>query len=378
MTKIKIVEITDRTKRGLKPFVDFQKKLYKDEPLFIPSMDDDEYNTLIPARNKAFAFCESVYYLAYNEKNEIVGRVAGIINHKANEIWNHKNVRFGWIDFIEDFEVCQALVKAVEDWGRSKGMTQCVGPLGFTDMDKEGLMVDGFDKEGTFTTIWNWPYYPDFLERLGYNKEADWIQDIMYMDDKVPEVLTKFAPIISKRAGVHVVKGLSRNEIAKRYGRDLFHCVNAAFQNLYEYSPMTDEQIDVYVNEYLRVANRDLIAFVVDDKTDRVVGFAFTFPNMSKAYKKANGSFLRGAFHLLRALRHFDTIEMLMIGIVPEYQAKGVTAPMFEYLYSNYVRLGVKKAIVNPRLETNSKVLNLFESFNTEHYMRRRCYKREL
>lgn len=375
--KITIREV-EQTRKGLKPFIDFQKELFKNEPLFVPSLDDDEYNTLLPSKNNAFEFCEAAYWLAYDENENIVGRIAGIINHKANKIWSSEKVRFGWIDFIEDIEVAKALLETVEEWGRSKGMKECVGPLGFMDMDKEGMMVDGFDKEGTFTTIWNWAYYPEFLEKLGYRREADWVQDLFRLDRINTDIYQRLGPVILKRANVHTLSGISKRDLVKKYGRGLFHCCNEAFKNLYEYSPLSDEQIDEYVKQYMPFADMRLLSIVVDNDTDNVVGFAFTFPSMSKAYRKANGSLLRGLFHMLKALHTYDTIEMLMIGVLPEYQAKGITAIMFNELYENYKKLGVKQTIANPRLATNSKVLGLFDQLSPEHYMTRSCFIREI
>lgn len=364
------------SKKDLETFIRFPEKLYKNEPNFIPCLRSDEREILNPKKNKAFEYCEAVYYLAYKD-GKVAGRIAGIINHNANKDWNGNTVRFGWIDFIEDFEVCKALVEAVESWGREKGMTHCSGPLGFSDMDKEGMLVEGFENEGTFTTIYNYPYYPKFLEQLGYTKEADWVQEIIRMGDEVPSQFTQFVPLIEKRFNIHVVDAPSGRWLIKHYGKGVFECLNEAFKVLYEFSPMSDEQINTYLKEYAPFLNKDLACVVVDGD-DKVIGFCITMPSMSEGYKAANGVLLRGAFKLLKCLRKINKVEMLLIGILPEYQAKGVSALIFNYLHSNYIRLGIKEAIANPKLETNTKVQRLFDYYEQEPYQRRRSYGKDL
>ena len=371
----KIVPVTDR--KMLKKFIRFPLDLFKDSDKWVPAFEDDEFNSLGP-KNPALDFCERELYLAYQD-GEIVGRVAAIINHKANEKWNEHTVRFGWIDFVEDFDVAKALIDAVAAWGKARGATRIKGPLGFTDMDREGMLVEGFENESPFTVIYNYPYYPEYLERLGFTKDVDWTQRLCVLPETGTPRQFLLADRIGERYGLRIYTANTLRKMAKR-GREMFHVLNTAFDGLYEYTRLTDEQIDGYVKQYVPVLNKDLVAFVVNDQ-DQLVGFAVTMPHISAAVRKAKGRiFPFGWIHLLPALspRHTPIVEPLLIGILPEYQSKGVVVLMFKYLLDNYQRLGIRQMLLNPQLEENHKVQNLWNMFESRQYQRRRCYVKDI
>lgn len=364
-------------KRALREFIKFPEKLYRNCPQWVPSLMSDELRTL-GDNNPALDFCERSYYLAYNEKGRIVGRVAAIINHKANELWKENTVRFGWIDFIDDREVSKALIETVAEWGRRKGCTRIKGPLGFTDMDKEGLLVEGFEHLAPFTVIYNYPYYAEHLEAMGFTKDADWTQKVIDIPDKPLDVFN-MAGLIESRFKIHVVKGLSMKELRKRYGMSLFHVCNDSFSKLYEFTPLTDRQIDDYLDTYCALLSPDFVAIVVDEK-DNAIGFAFTVPSLSKAFQKARGRlFPLGFIHLLRALKKNDVLEALMLGILPEYQGTGAHLLLFKHIHESCIKYGIRTMLANPQLETNHKVQTVFDNIYTTHeFMRRRSYVREL
>lgn len=369
-----IVPVQD--KKMLKAFIHFPLDLYKDCENWVPPFEDDEFKSL-GDRNPSLDFCERELYLAYQD-NQIVGRVAAIINHKADKKFGEVTVRFGWIDFIEDFEVAQALIKAVMVWGAKRGATHIKGPLGFTDMDREGLLVEGFERESPFTVIYNYAYYPEYLERMGFTKDADWTQRYMDFDGKLPPMY-KYADLVEKRFGVHIYRPGTYRQMVRR-GQEMFHVLNAAFDPLYEYTKLSEEQIDNYVRQYAPVMNKDLVAFVVNDK-DQLVAFLVTMPHISSGVRKAKGRiFPFGWMHILPQLnaRKNHITEGLLIGVLPEYQAKGAVLLMLKYLHENYIRLGIKRMLMNPQLEDNHKVQTLFGDYDPQPYQRRRSYVMEI
>ena len=374
MTAVEIVPV--RGRRMLKQFIRFPFDLFKKCPQWVPAFEDDELKSL-GDENPSLSFCERELYLARRD-GKIVGRVAAILNRKANEKWKENTVRFGWIDFIEDFNVAKALVDAVIAWGRERGATKVKGPLGFTDMDREGLLVEGFEHDSPFTVIYNFPYYGEFLERMGFTKDVDWTQRYLTFDSELP-AMYKYADIIESRFGLHIYKADTLKQMARR-GREMFHVLNAAFAPLYEYTKLSEEQIDGYVKQYVPVLNKDLVAFVVNEK-DELVAFTVTMPHISAGVRKAKGRiFPFGWMHILPQLnaKKNHITEGLLIGILPEYQAKGAALLMTKYLHENYIRLGVKRMLMNPQLEENYKVQTLFEPYNPQPYQRRRSYVKEI
>ena len=369
-----ITVVPVRGRRMLQKFIDFPFKLYKDCPQWVPPFESDEKASL-GEKNPSLAFCEREIYLAYKGK-EICGRVVAIINHNANKKWGENVVRFGWIDFTEDFEVASALIAAVADWGRAKGATKIKGPLGFTDMDREGLLVEGFENPSPFTVIYNYPYYCEFLERLGFTKDVDWTQRYVDLPDTLPSMF-QYAPLVEKRYGLKILVPENSRDMM-RYGREMFHVLNDAFAPLYEYSRLSETQIDGYVKQYVPILNKDFIALVVNSE-NQLVGFTITMPSISQAVRKAKGRlFPFGFIPILKSLRHNDTLEALLIGVLPEYQGKGANVLMFKYLHENCNRLGVKRLLFNPQLEENYKVQSLFGEYDMKPYMRRRSYVKAL
>jgi len=375
MIDIKSIE---PTKSNLRKFTDFQINLYSGNPYFVPPLVSDDIDTLSPKVNPAFDFCEAAYFMAYRDGHP-VGRIAGIINRQINQRTGKPEARFGFIDFIDDYEVSAALLKAVEDWARDKGMNKLVGPLGFTDLDHEGTLVEGFEELSTMATIYNYPYYSQHIEKHGYRKESDWVEFLMEVPDKVPERFSRIADLVKKKFGLRVMKYTSRKRIKEEYGRALFHLINDAYDGLYEYSPLTERQIDYYINIYLDLLNLDLVTLIVD-KNDQLVGVGISMPSMSKALQKSKGRmFPFGWWHLLKGLKgKNDRVDLLLVAVKPEYQNKGVNALLFQDLIPYYIKYGYKYAESNPEMETNSKVQNQWEHFNTRQHRRRRSYYKNL
>lgn len=371
---LKVVE----GKRDLTKFIHFPEKLYKNDKWWVPALISDEYNTLQASKNPAFDYCEAKLWLALDEKGNVVGRVAGIINHEANKCWNEQTARFGWIDFIEDQEVLDTMLAEVEKWAVDKGMVKLKGPLGFTDLDKEGLLVEGFEQLSPFTCIYNFPYYGPMLEKAGFTKDADWTQRIVTVPDEFPRMM-KLADAIAERAGVHVVQIKNKKELRKEADYLFRKVYNETFAPLYEFAPVNDRQIDQYINSYITILDKDFIS-IIHDKDERIVAFAITVPSLSKAVQKAKGRlFPFGIFPILKALHRNDTLEALMIGIHPDYQSKGLQVLLFKQIHENVIRRGdIKTMIMNPQLEENVKVQMIFDEYNPQPYMRRRSYIKEL
>ncbi|MDE6670518.1 MAG: N-acetyltransferase [Muribaculaceae bacterium] len=375
MITIKTIE---PTKSNLKAFTQFQIDLYDGNPYYVPPLISDDVATLDPATNPAFDFCESVYFMAYRD-GKPVGRVAGMINRQVNETHNEKNARFGFIDFIDDHEVSAALMKAVEDWARSKGMKKLIGPLGFTDLDHEGMLVEGYEELSTMATIYNYPYYTEHMERLGYKKESDWVEFLMTVPDKIPDKYNRIAEIVKKKYGLRVLKYKSRSRIKKEYGRALFHLINEAYDGLYQYSHLTERQIDYYIDIYLGLLNLDLVTLIVD-KDNKLVGVGISMPSMSLALQKSKGRmFPFGWWYLLKGLKGAnDRVDLLLVAVHPHYQNKGVNALLFQDLIPYYQAKGYKYAESNPEMETNSKVQSQWEYFDYRQHRRRRSFAKKL
>ena len=359
-------------------FIHFPEKLYKNDKWWVPALISDEYATLQADKNPAFDYCEAKLWLALDPKGNVVGRVAGIINHEANKCWNEQTARFGWIDFIEDQEVLDTMLAEVEKWAVDKGMVKLKGPLGFTDLDKEGLLVEGFEQLSPFTCIYNFPYYGPMLEKAGFTKDADWTQRIVTVPDEFPRMM-KLADAIAERAGVHVVQIKNKKELRKEADYLFRKVYNETFAPLYEFAPVNDRQIDQYINSYITILDKDFIS-IIHDKDERIVAFAITVPSLSKAVQKAKGRlFPFGIFPILKALHRNDTLEALMIGIHPDYQSKGLQVLLFKQIHENVIRRGdIKTMIMNPQLEENVKVQMIFDEYNPQPYMRRRSYFKEL
>ncbi len=373
-----IVREIEPTKRNLKAFTQFQIDLYNGNEYYVPPLVIDDVSTLNPESNPAFDFCEEILFMAYRD-GKPVGRIAGIINNQVNEATGEKNARFGFIDFIDDEEVSSALLRAVEEWALSKGMKKVIGPLGFTDLDHEGMLVEGFDELSTMATIYNYPYYPAHLEKAGYTKESDWIEFLMEVPDEIPEKYNRIADIVKKKYDLRILKYTSRKRIKEEYGQALFHLINDAYKDLYQYSMLTDRQIEHYIDEYLNLLNLDLVTLVVD-KENKLQGVGISMPSMSRALQKSKGKFFPfGWYHLLKGLKgKNDRVDLMLVAVRPEYQNKGINALMFQDLIPQYQKYGYKYAESNPELESNAKVQSQWGYFTHRQHRRRRSYKKEL
>lgn len=365
-------------KAALKKFTQYQIDLYDSNPYYVPPLVTDDVATLSPEVNPAFDFCDAIYFMAYRD-GKPAGRIAGIINRQVNERNNTRKARFGFIDFIDDPEVSGALLKAVEDWARSKGMNKLIGPLGFTDLDHEGMLVEGFEELSTMATIYNYPYYPMHMERHGYKKESDWVEFVIDVPDGVPEKMNRIAELVKRKYGLRVLKYTNRKRIKEEYGRALFHLINDSYDGLYEYSHLTERQIDYYINIYLDLLNLDLVTLIVD-KEDRLVGVGISMPSMSIALQKSKGKFFPlGWWHLLKGLKgKNDRVDLLLVAVKPEFQNKGVNALLFQDLIPYYIKNGYRYAESNPEMETNAKVQSQWEYFNYRQHRRRRSFYKDL
>lgn len=366
-------------KKDLKRFIRFNYELYKNNPYSVPDLYDDMVGTFSTEKNAAFEFCEADYFLAYKD-DKLVGRVAAIINRRANETWSKKEVRFGWIDFVDDPEVSKALLDTVEAWGKERGMEAIVGPLGFTDMDAEGMLVEGFDQLSTMATIYNYPYYPQHMERLGFEKEADWVEYKLTVPDKLPEKFVRISEIILQKYNLKIRK-LKRSEIKeKNYGQKIFDLINEAYAPLYGYSKMTQGQINQYIKTYLPLIDLRMVS-LVEDEAGELVAVGISMPSLSKALQKAKGKMLPfGWFHLLKALfvKKPDVLDLLLVGVKPEYQSKGVNALLFYDLVPTYQKMGFKYGESNPELELNKKVQAQWGAFESVQHKRRRAFRKSI
>ena len=370
------------TNRDLRRFIDFHYDLYQGCPYDVPALFLDEMNTLRSDRNVAFDFCEAAYFMACRD-GRMVGRIAGIVNYRANERWEKKDVRFGWIDFIDDLEVSRALFKAVEDWGRSKGMTAIVGPLGFTDLDPEGMLTMGFDRLGTMETIYNYEYYPRHMgQQDGWKKDNDYVEYYLPMPDKTPEKFAKLAEMIEKRYNLHVKK-VTRKDIRNGYARELFKIINETYKDIYGFVSLTERQIDQYVKLYLPALDLNLVTVIVDgNKDNAIAGVGITMPSLAHAVQKCRRGrlFPFGWWHLLRAVKYHKTdgVDLLLIGFLPEYRTKGANALLFADLIPRYIEYGFKWGETNIEMEDNNGVQGQWDALEHINHKRRRCYRKEL
>ena len=378
MSTIEIKQVTNR--KELKQFVQFYYDLYRGNNCAVPYLFFDEMTTLRKDKNPSFECCEAEYFMAFRD-GKMVGRVAAIINRRANERWNCHQVRFGWFDFIDDTAVSTALLQAVEQWGRSKGMNEIAGPLGFIDTDREGMLVEGFDQLSTMYVNYNHPYYPQHMEQLqGFQKANDWVEMKVKVPDEVPAKFAKITEMVRQRYGLRVHK-FTRNELIKDgWGRKTFDLLNATYKDLYGFSQLSDRQIDKLVNEYIQIADLNLVTAVMDG--DKMVGFGITFPSFSEAMQKTrDGRFLPfGWWHLLKVLKWHKTplVDLLLIGVLPEYRGKGANALIFDDLIRWFQRYHFEYAITGPQMESNEGVLSQWQYLEATPYRRHRCYRKFL
>lgn len=368
------------SKDDLMKFIHFGIDLYKGNDYFVPPLIYDERATLNRSKNPAFDHCDATYFLAYRE-GEIVGRIAAIINRKSNERWNQKHARFGFVDFIDNNDVVDSLFGAAESWSRARGMEKIHGPLGFTDLDHEGMLIEGYDRMGTMATIYNYPYYKEQIERLGYVKDKDWLEFLIQIPPEVPDRFSRMADVVKKRFGL-TVKHFKKKQEIYPYAKEMFVLINRAYKDLYGYVELTDKQIDYYVDMYIPMIRLDFVTLVLRQTDNKLVGVGIGLPSMSIGLRNAKGRFLpKGWYHLYKALKgnsHGGVLDLLMIAVDPEYQGKGVNALMFNEFIPAANKSGMTAAESNVELEDNSKVHSLWNGLDVEQHKRRRAYIKNL
>ena len=366
------------TKEHLSEFVNFGIRHYDGNDAYVPPLVSDDINTLRPDKNPAFDYCEAQSFMAYR-RGVPVGRITAIINNKANEKFNEKVMRWGFIEFIDDDKVVDALFKAVESWGRKRGMTDMIGPMGFTDLDHEGMLIEGFEYLSTMATIYNYSYYPEQMERLGMKKEVDWIEYRVEVPDNIPEKMQRIADIVKKKYNLRTIRYTSRKKLKQDYGHELFNLINEAYDGLYGYTQLTPKQIDYYIDEYLTMLRLDHVCIIVDE-CDHLVGVGISMPSLSRALQKSKGRlFPFGWYHLLQAIKgKTDRVDLLLVAVKPEYQSKGVNSLLFSELIPVYQKCGYKYAETNLELENNQSVQKQWEYFDRIQHRRRRVYRKPI
>ena len=367
-------------KRMMDDFVRLPHRLYDNCPQYVPDLDSDIRDTFDPQKNAGLDYSEIQAFVAYDETGRCVGRVAGIINRRANEKWKTSNVRFGLIEFVDDMQVSKALIDAVAGWGKERGMTHIQGPLGIFDFDKEGMLVEDFDQPGSMVTIYNPPYYPRHMEALGFSKEVDWVQIRVDVPDGMPQKYARVAQYAQKTFGLKLKKPTAKEICKQGYGKKIFDLLNQAYAPLFGYTEFTDSQIDNFVKRYVSLIDMRMLS-VVEDSKGSIVGVAVTMGSLSNALRKTHGKlFPLGWYHLLKALKwkHEEKVEMLLIGVHPDYQGRGVNALFFADLIPVYQKLGYTWAETGPQLENNARELSQWKTLNPQFVKRRRCYVREV
>jgi hypothetical protein len=373
-TKIIVKEVVSKADR--RDFVKFPYKIYKNNPYWVPQITQDEIKNISKESNPAFEFCDAQYWLAF-KNGEPVGRIGGIINHRYNEKVGKKYARFSQIDMIDNPEVAATLLKTVEEWAKNKGAELIHGPFGFTDMDPEGMLIEGFDELGTIATIYNHPYYPRYMEQNGYEKEADWLEYELILPKEIPDKVERVAKIALERNKLTVLKVKSAKELMP-YTRELFEVLNACYEGLHGFVALTDKQIDMYIKQYFGFIIPDYVPIVVD-KDNHVVAFGITMPSLSKAFQKAKGSlFPFGFIHILMAMRKNNRADLYLTGVRPDYQDKGVNAAMMCEMNKVFLKYHIEKVESNPELETNSKVQAQWRFYDKRQHKRRRCFVKSL
>ena len=368
-----------QTGKEFKLFARFANNLYKGNKYYVPSMPFDELNTFDKKKNGAYDFCDAEFYLAYKD-DKPVGRVAAIINHKANESWKVKQVRFGWFDFIDDIEVSSALLDKVIEFGKKAGMTQIAGPLGFTDFDPEGMLVEGFDKISTMALIYNHPYYPEHMKQLGYFKETGWLEYRITLPDTVPERHLKIAEAVKDRYNLVSVKKTRKEIIKGGYGQKFFELINECYCKLYGFSLLSEKQIQDYVNLYMNFADINLFSFIENQKGE-LIAAGVAIPSLAEALQKCRGEiFPFGWWHLFKALflKKSDTVEFLLIGVKPEWQNRGINSLIICESLQRYKDNGFKYAETNANLESNTKIQAMWSPFEHIQHKKRWIFAKEI
>lgn len=374
MNKIEIRQV--QTHADLRLFVDFPFQLYAENAFWVPPLKADEIRTLRKNENPVFEYCEAEYWIAFHD-NKPVGRIAGIINHHEVERWNMRVARFGWIDFIDNLEVSHLLIETVRKWSQAKSMLTLQGPMGFCNMDSEGMLTEGFDEMSSLSAIYNYPYYVDHMQRLGFRIGADLVQYEIGIPDEIPERVERLTRLVLEKYGLHLLKPGTAGEL-RPYIAKMFHLYNNAFHDLYGFTALTERQIEYYTKKYLRLIRPDLISLVIDPQDD-VVGFGVAMPSLARALQQTKGSlFPFGFIHLMKAIRKNDLVQLYLVGVRPDYQGRGLLALVYQELHTTFVRNGFKKARTQPQLEDNLKAISIWKNYDSRIYIRRRVWSLEL
>jgi GNAT superfamily N-acetyltransferase len=359
------------TNSDLKKFIDFPYSLYKNNPFFVPALSFDEKATL-GKKNPALDYCKSKYWLAY-KNNKVVGRVAAILNKSFIEKWENKYLRFGWIDFEEDQEIVNALLNEVENWAKELGMIAVHGPMGFTDLDHEGMLVEGFEELGTLAAIYNYPYYPILLEKAGYKKDVDWVEYKITLPKTVPPKLEQLASIVKRRNNLSLVQAKKAKDILP-YAKDIFRLINESYSDLYGVTELTEKQIAYYTKQYFSFIRPEFVP-LVKDENGNIIAFAVSMPSLSKALQKAKGSlFPFGFLHILKAMKKNDIADLYLVAVDKKYQGKGVNAILMYELAKVFIANGMFHVESNPELELNHQIQSFWKHFDAIQHKRRRCF----
>jgi GNAT superfamily N-acetyltransferase len=365
-----------KTKGDLSKFVYFPNKFYKGNPYFVPELISDEFNNLNPEKNPAYEHSEAAQWLAYKD-GKLVGRVMALMNHNINALWGKKQARFSRLDFVDDEEVSAALLKQAEAWAREKGAEEIVGPMGFCDFDKEGMLIEGFEELSTFVTYYNHPYYQKHVEAFGFAKEVDWVEYRLTVPDKVDPKIARIAQMVQEKTGCKMLEFKKAKDVLP-WGQETFKLLGEAYKELYGYIPLTQKQVDMYIRQFFGFVNPAFIKGVLDQQ-GKLVGIGITIPSLSKAMQRCGGKlFPFGFIHLLRAIKKNDTIDMYLVAIKPELQNTGIAAMIMDSVYKEAVKRGYKYGESNPELEYNDKVQAMWKFYPRRQHRRRRVFIKHL
>ena len=362
--------------RGLRAFINFPFSLYKNEPNWVPALRSDDLNTFRSDRNPAYAFSKAHFWMAYQNR-KAVGRVAGIVNQRHIEKWGQPYARFGWLDFIDDRDVSSALLATVENWAKSQGLSAVHGPLGFTDLDREGMLVEGFEELGTLATHYNYPYYLPHLTAAGYTKDTDWVEYEIKIPEQIPEKIANLSEALKRRYNLHLVQFTRKKDLLK-YADAVFALLDDAYSHLYGTTPLSREQVDAYIKQYFGFISPDFVPVVVDENDD-LVAFGITLPSLSKALRRSNGRiFPFGFIPLLRALQKNERGDLYLVAIKHAYQGRGINAILIARMIEVFNTYGIKVVESNPELEDNLNVRTQWKYFDHRQHKRRRVFIKHL
>lgn len=371
-----------KTRKDLKEFVRFPMKLYKNHPYWVPPLIQEEINTLSPDKNPAFESCEARYWLAYQNQNEgkekkIVGRIAGILNKTYMNRWRKNYANFGWFDFIDDLDVSQKLIQTVENWVKEKNCAGLSGPFGFTNFDAQGMLIKGFHYLPTIASVYNHEYYPRHMETLGFKKDVDYLEFQAPVPQSIPDKAQRVAQFLLKKSNLKLIHPQSKKELLP-YIKEVFQVINTSYRDLYSVVIFSQEQIEWYSKKYLSFIQPEYIK-IIADLDNHVVGFCLALPSLSRAFQKCRGHlFPWGFLHILRALKKPEALDLYLVGILPQYQSKGLNAVFMTELNKVALKKGIKKFETNGELETNQKVISIWKHYQAKQHKRRRCYFKEI